>query len=75
MRKVAAAIMLNDRIGDTFDAIVTGASSKGVFARLFRPPAEGRVVTREEGLDVGDKIRVKLLDTEPYKGFIDFGRV
>ena len=75
MRKVAAAIMLSDRIGDTFDAIVTGASSKGVFARLFRPPAEGRVVTREEGLDVGDKIRVKLLDTEPYKGFIDFGRV
>jgi len=75
MRKVAAAIMLSNRIGDEFDAIVTGASAKGVFARLRRPPAEGRVVARERGLDVGDKIRVKLVDTEPTRGFIDFARV
>ncbi|MBL9016420.1 MAG: RNB domain-containing ribonuclease [Myxococcales bacterium] len=75
MRKVAAAIMLSNRIGDTFDAIVTGASDKGVFARLLRPPAEGRVVARERGLDVGDKIRVRLVDTEPTRGFIDFARV
>jgi len=72
MRKVAAATLLSDRIGDEFDAVVTGASPKGTYARLFRPPAEGRVVRGEKGLDVGDKIRVKLVDTEPTRGFIDF---
>ncbi|MBA3452839.1 MAG: RNB domain-containing ribonuclease [Deltaproteobacteria bacterium] len=72
MRKVAAATLLSSRIGDEFDAVVTGASPKGTYARLFRPPAEGRVVRGERGLDVGDKIRVKLVDTEPTRGFIDF---
>ncbi len=72
MRKVAAATLLSSRIGDEFDAVVTGASAKGTYARLFRPPAEGRVVRGERGLDVGDKIRVKLVDTEPTRGFIDF---
>jgi VacB/RNase II family 3'-5' exoribonuclease len=75
MRKVAAAALLAPRIGDEFDAIVTGAADKGTFARLFHPPAEGRVVRGERGLDVGDRIRVKLIDTEPTKGFIDFARV
>ncbi len=75
MRKVAAATFLSNRIGDEFDAIVTGASDKGVFARLFSPPAEGRIVRGEEGLDVGDKLRVRLVDTAPAKGFIDFARV
>ncbi len=72
MRKVAAATLLSERIGDEFDAVVTGASPKGTYARLFRPPAEGRVIRGEKGLDVGDKIRVKLVDTEPTRGFIDF---
>jgi len=72
MRKVAAATLLASRIGDEFDAVVTGATPKGTYARLFRPPAEGRVVHGEAGLDVGDKIRVKLVDTEPTRGFIDF---
>ncbi len=75
MRKVAAAALLAPRIGDEFDAIVTGAADKGTFARLLHPPAEGRVVKGERGLDVGDKIRVRLIDTEPTKGFIDFARV
>ncbi|MFN0251039.1 MAG: RNB domain-containing ribonuclease [Kofleriaceae bacterium] len=75
MRKVAAAALLAPRVGDEFDAIVTGAADKGTFARLFHPPAEGRVVRGERGLDVGDRIRVKLIDTEPTKGFIDFARV
>jgi exoribonuclease-2 len=75
MRKVAAAQLLSSRIGEEFDAIVTGVSKSGVFARLFRPPAEGRIVRGEEGLDVGDKLRVRLVDTEPTKGFIDFVRV
>ncbi|MDQ3368419.1 MAG: RNB domain-containing ribonuclease, partial [Myxococcota bacterium] len=72
MRKVAAAVLLSSRIGETFEGIVTGATPKGTFARLFRPPAEGRVVKGEEGLDVGDLVTVKLVDTEPTRGFIDF---
>lgn len=75
MRKVAAAALLSPRIGDEFDAIVTGAADKGVFVRLFHPPAEGRVVRGEQGMDVGDKVRVRLVDTEVSKGFIDFVRI
>lgn len=72
MRKVGAAVLLSSRIGETFDAIVTGVADKGTFARLFRPPAEGRIVKGERGLDVGDLVKVKLVDTEPTRGFIDF---
>jgi len=75
MRKVAAADLLSSKIGEEFDAIVTGASDKGTFVRLIAPPAEGRVVRGEQGLDVGDKVRVKLIDTEVSRGFIDFVRV
>jgi len=75
MRKVAAADFLSSRIGEEFDAIVTGVSDKGTFVRLFQPAAEGRIVRGEEGLDVGDKLRVKLVDTAVAKGFIDFVRV
>ncbi|MEP6861303.1 MAG: RNB domain-containing ribonuclease [Deltaproteobacteria bacterium] len=75
MRKVAAADFLSSRIGEEFDAIVTGVSDKGTFVRLFSPPAEGRIVRGEQGLDVGDKLRVKLVDTAVAKGFIDFVRV
>jgi len=75
MRKVAAAVLLSSRIGETFDGIVTGASPKGTYVRLFRPPAEGRVVRGEHGLDVGDLVRVELLDTDPARGFIDFASV
>jgi VacB/RNase II family 3'-5' exoribonuclease len=75
MRKIAAATLLSSRIGDEFEGIVTGASAKGTYVRLFRPPAEGRVVRGERGLDVGDQVRVRLLDTEPMKGFIDFALV
>jgi VacB/RNase II family 3'-5' exoribonuclease len=72
VRKAAAAQLLSSRIGETFDAIVTGAAPKGTFVRLLRPSAEGRVVRGHEGLDVGDRVRVKLLSTDPAKGFIDF---
>ncbi|MEO6772530.1 MAG: RNB domain-containing ribonuclease [Kofleriaceae bacterium] len=75
MRKVAAAEFLSSRIGEEFDAIVTGVSAKGTFVRLFQPPAEGRVVRGEHGLDVGDKLRVRLVDTAVAKGFIDFVRL
>lgn len=72
MRKAAAAVLLEKRIGETFDAFVTGASEKGTYVRLITPPAEGRVMTGEKGLKVGDKIVVRLLKTDPYKGHIDF---
>ncbi len=74
MRKVAMAVLLQDRIGETFDAIVTGNAAKGVFVRLLDPPAEGRVVDGERGMDVGDPVKVRLLSTAPEKGFIDFAR-
>lgn len=75
MRKVAAAALLATRIGDEFDAIVTGSSSKGTWVRLRRPPAEGRVVSGERGLDVGDKVRVRLVEADPTRGFIDFAAI
>jgi exoribonuclease-2 len=72
MRKVIAAALLKDRIGESFDAIVTGVSVKGTFVRLIAPPAEGRVVRGEQGMDVGDRVRVRLISTSIEKGFIDF---
>ena len=72
MRKVATAALLSTRIGDEFDAIVTGASPKGTWVRLRRPPAEGRVISGERGLDVGDKVRVRLESVVIERGFIDF---
>jgi exoribonuclease-2 len=74
MRKIAAAVLLSSQIGQTFDAIVTGANDNGVFARLGRPPAEGRIVRGESGLDVGDAVRVRLIATDPSRGFVDFAR-
>lgn len=72
VRKMGAAILLGDRIGDTFRAIVTGASSKGTYVRLISPPAEGRVIKGWEGMDVGEKVHVRLVGTDPERGFIDF---
>jgi exoribonuclease-2 len=75
MRKAAAACLLSDRIGDEFDGLVTGASQKGTWARIFEPPADGRIEKGQEGLDVGDRVRVKLIHTDPERGYIDFARV
>jgi exoribonuclease-2 len=75
MHKVAAATLLSSRIGERFDAIVTGVSDSGVFARTLQPPVDGRIVHGEGGLDVGEKIRVKLIATVPERGFIDFERI
>ena len=74
VRKSAAAILLRDRIGQIYDALVTGASQKGTWVRTLRPPIEGRVVQGERGLDVGDRVRVKLIHVNVEKGFIDFAR-
>ncbi len=75
MRKVAAAVLLRDQIGKQFDAIVTGVSDKGTYARIIKPPVDGRVMRGERGLRVGEKTRVRLLSTDPERGFIDFARV
>jgi exoribonuclease R len=72
VRKTIAALMLSDRIGESFDAIVTGANEKGTFVRMMHPSAEGMVVSNHQGFDVGDKVRVKLVGADPYKGYIDF---
>jgi exoribonuclease-2 len=74
MRKVAAALMLSDRIGAEFPAIVTGVSEKGTFARTLAPPVDGRIMRGEHGLRVGEKVRVRLVSTDPERGFIDFAR-
>ncbi len=74
VRKSAAALLLSDRIGATFDGIVTGASEKGTWVRVFRPPVEGRVERGAAGLDVGDRVRVRLLSTDVERGYIDFAR-
>jgi exoribonuclease-2 len=72
VRKAAAAMLLASRQGEVFDAIVTGASSKGTWVKIRRPAAEGRLQRGFEGLEVGDRIRVRLVHTDPRKGFIDF---
>ena len=75
MRKVAAAVMLRDRIGEEFNAIVTGVTPKGTFARVLVPAVDGRVMRGERGLRVGEKVRVRLIAADPKRGFIDFARV
>jgi len=74
MRKVIAASLLRKRIGEIFDGIVTGASAQGTYVRLLKFPAEGRVVRGETGIDVGDKVQVRLAFVDVEKGFIDFER-
>jgi exoribonuclease-2 len=75
VQKAAAALWLSDRIGETFNGVVTGASAKGTWVRIFQPPVEGKIERGFEGLDVGDRVRVRLIGTNPERGFIDFERV
>lgn len=74
MNKRAAAVAFRNRVGESFEAVVTGVTKKGVFVRVFDPPIEGRLMRGEQGVDVGDPVRVTLLSTDPARGFIDFGR-
>jgi exoribonuclease-2 len=73
--KSAAALLLESRLGQQFDAVVTGASDKGTWVRIRQPLAEGRLVKGFEGADVGDTVRVQLTHTDVQRGFIDFARV
>lgn len=73
--KSAAALLLEARVGEQFDSIVTGASDKGTWVRLLTVPVEGKVVSGFNGLDVGDKVRVQLTSIDVERGFIDFKTV
>jgi exoribonuclease-2 len=75
MTKLLAAIAMQHRIGETFDAIVTGATPKGTFVAVQHPHLEGLLAQGQKGVDVGDKLRVKLIRTDVQHGFIDFARV
>jgi exoribonuclease-2 len=74
MYKRIAAVALQNRIGETFAAVVTGVTPKGVFVRVSDPPVEGLLARGQQGVDVGDRLEVKLLSTNPQRGYLDFGR-
>ena len=74
MSKRLAAVAMQRRIGEVFDAIVSGATDHGTFVRVNNPRIEGLLVQGDQGLDVGDKLRVKLIRTDVQKGYIDFAR-
>jgi exoribonuclease-2 len=73
--KSAAALLLRSRIGEQFDAVVTGAADKGTWVRLLTMPVEGKLVQGFAGVDVGDRLRVQLISVDVQQGFIDFKRV
>ena len=72
VRKMAAAALLAERVGDSFAAIVTASSAKGIYARVLSPPVEGRIVKGGQRLDVGDTVRLTLLRADAERGHIDF---
>jgi exoribonuclease-2 len=72
VNKSAAALLLESRIGERFDALVTGASPKGTWVRTLDPPVEGMLIAGADGMDVGDRIRVELVSTDVESGYIDF---
>ena len=74
MQKRIAAVAMSGRIGQAFDAIVTGATDHGVFVRTLQPHVEGMLVRGDKGVDVGDRLRVTLVRTDPARGYIDFAR-
>ncbi len=73
--KSAAALLLTGRIGEPFDAIVTGAAAKGTWVRIANPTTEGRLIRGFEGVRVGDRVRVELTGLDVERGFIDFARL
>jgi VacB/RNase II family 3'-5' exoribonuclease len=74
MQKRIAAVAMSGKIGQAFDAIVTGVNEHGSFVRTVKPHVEGMLVRGQQGVDVGDKIRVTLVRTDPTRGYIDFAR-
>ena len=74
MRKAASAAYLGTRIGKEFDALVTGVTDRGTWVRTLAPPVEGKLVAGVEGLEVGDRVRIRLESIDPSRGFVDFVR-
>lgn len=74
MSKRLAAVAMQNRIGEVFDAIVTGVTPRGTFVRVLQPHVEGLLAQGQQGLDVGDKLRAKLIRADVEKGYIDFAR-
>ena len=74
MSKRIAAVAMSTRIGEVFDGIVTGVTPKGTFVRVLKPAIEGLLAQGQQGVDVGDKLRVKLIRTDVQRGYIDFAR-
>jgi VacB/RNase II family 3'-5' exoribonuclease len=75
VHKSAAALLLEHRVGERFDGIITGAAEKGTWVRIARPPVEGKVVRGFQGLNVGDLVKVQLVGTDVERGFIDFAKI
>ena len=75
VKKAASALWMSGRIGDAFEGVVTGASAKGTWVRLISPSVEGKLEEGAEGLDVGDRVSVRLVSTDPEPGFIDLARL
>jgi exoribonuclease-2 len=75
MQKRIAAVAMSGKLGQTFLAMATGVSNKGTFVRVIDPPMEGRLMQGTDGVDVGDKLEVKLTRTDPARGFIDFSKI
>jgi len=69
-----AAIAMSHRVGETFEAIITGVTPKGTFVRVMQPHIEGLLAQGAQGLHVGDKLRAKLVRTDVQHGFIDFAK-
>jgi exoribonuclease-2 len=74
MSKRIAAAAMGGRIGESFDAIVTGVTPRGTFVRVLKPHVEGLLAQGDQGIDVGDKLRVRLIRTDAARGFVDFAR-
>ena len=74
MGKRVAAVALHSRIGETFQGVITGVTPKGTFVRVLNPPAEGLLIHGQQGVDVGDRVTVKLISTDPRRGYLDFAR-
>ncbi|HEY6373863.1 MAG TPA: RNB domain-containing ribonuclease, partial [Candidatus Sulfotelmatobacter sp.] len=74
MAKRLAAVAMQHRIGEVFDAIVTGVTDHGTFVRVLQPHLEGLLAEGQQGLDVGDRLRAKLIRTDVQRGYIDFAR-
>jgi len=75
MSKRIAAVLMSNKIGQTFDAIVTGANAHGTFVRVLQPHVEGLLTGSPSGVDVGDRVQVRLVSTDVQRGYIDFAKV